>query len=184
MSKIIFVSGPCGTGKSTFADAYAKHLVNKEHKTIYVIHGDDFHEGFIEPEETGDLFVNGEAANEIKWNDILKFNWDCILYTAGKALQNGIDVIIDYVIENELPKVKNLAESHGAELYYIVLTATEDELERRICSRGDIDLIERAKFLKKELDSMPQNISHIYDNTLKSVQQSINEIEIEKYLVK
>lgn len=184
MSKIIFVSGPCGTGKSTFADAYAKYLVNKEHKTIYVIHGDDFHEGFIESEETGDLFVNGEAANKIKWNDILKFNWDCILYTAGKALQNGIDVIIDYVIEDELPKVKDLAENYGAELYYIVLTATEDELERRIRSRGDIDLIERAKFLKKKLDSMPQNINHIYDNTLKSVKQSIEEIEIEKYLVK
>ena len=45
MAKIIFVSGPCGCGKSTFTNAYAKHLVDKNRKTVYVIHGDDFHAG-------------------------------------------------------------------------------------------------------------------------------------------
>ena len=46
MAKIIFVSGPCGTGKSTFADAYARHMVNESGKTVYVIHGDDFRAGY------------------------------------------------------------------------------------------------------------------------------------------
>ena len=79
MPKIIFVSGACGSGKSTFADALARHLVRQNHKTVYVIHGDDFHSGFREPEEKGDFFVNGQASDQVLWEDILRFNWDCIL---------------------------------------------------------------------------------------------------------
>ena len=183
MNKIIFISGPCGTGKSTFTDAYAKHLVSEKGKTVYVIHGDDFHAGFVEPEDKGDFFVNGEASDTIHWEDILKFNWDCIIATAGRALSQGTDVLIDYVIEDELPRVKELASLHDASLYYIVLTATEDELERRIRNRGDMDMIERAKFLKRKLDSLPENAGHIYDNTDKPLEKMIKEIELNDYKV-
>ena len=181
--KIIFVSGPCGTGKSTFTDKYARHLVSESGKTVYVIHGDDFHAGFVEPENKGDFFVNGEASDTVLWEDILKFNWDCIIATADRALRQGTDVLIDYVIEDELPRVKELAALHNAKLYYIVLTASEDELERRIRERGDTDMIERARFLKRKLDKMPENAGHIYDNTDKSVEKAIREIEPEKYEV-
>ena len=183
MNRIIFISGPCGTGKSTFTDAYARHLVSETGRTVYVIHGDDFHAGFVEPEDKGDFFVNGEASDAVLWEDILKFNWDCIIATAGRALTQGIDVLIDYVIEDELPRVRNLASSYGASLYYIVLTATEDELEKRIRDRGDIDMIERAKFLKRKLDSLPENAGHIYDNTDKPLEKMINEIELNEYKV-
>ncbi len=181
--KIIFVSGPCGTGKSTFTDKYARHLVSESGKTVYVIHGDDFHAGFVEPENKGDFFVNGEASDTVLWEDILKFNWDCIIATADRALRQGTDVLIDYVIEDELPRVKELAALHNAKLYYIVLTASEDELERRIRERGDTDMIERARFLKRKLDKMPENAGHIYDNTDKSVEKTIREIEPENYEV-
>ena len=181
MKKIIFVSGPCGTGKSTFTDAYARNMVSKSGKTVYVIHGDDFHAGFVEPENKGGFFVNGEASDAVLWEDILRFNWDCILATADRALTQGIDVLIDYVIEDELPRVKELASLHNVKLYYIVLTATEDELERRIRSRGDLDMIERARFLKRKLDSLPENLGHIYDNTGRSLEQMLGEIELKDY---
>jgi len=49
MNNIYFFSGPCGVGKSTLAYAYAKHLTNTGiRKQVYVIHGDDFHQGFVE----------------------------------------------------------------------------------------------------------------------------------------
>ena len=76
MQKIYFISGPCGSGKTTFANAFAVHLVRQEHKTVYLIHGDDFHQGFIEPEDKGYFFVGGEAHNRVLWEDILRFNWD------------------------------------------------------------------------------------------------------------
>ena len=148
MPKIIFISGACGSGKSTFADALARHLVRQDHKTVYVIHGDDFHGGFREPEEKGDFFVNGrepeekgdffvngQASDQVLWEDILRFNWDCIISTAQRALQDNLDVAIDYVIEDELPRVQELAEKNRVPLYYIVLTADAEEIE--ICRGFD-----------------------------------------------
>jgi len=183
MAKIIFISGPCGCGKTTFTNAFAKHMVNRNHKTMYVIHGDDFHKGFKEPEDKGDFFADGQAVDTVYWEDILRFNWDCMMQTAERALSDNLDVVIDYVIETELPRVKALSEKTGAELYYIVLTATEKELERRIRYRGDSDMIERAKFLKRELDAMPENQGHLIDNTETDTEDLIEAIDLEKFRV-
>lgn len=161
----------------------ARHLVRQDHKTVYVIHGDDFHSGFREPEEKGDFFVNGQASDQVLWEDILRFNWDCIISTAQRALQDNLDVVIDYVIEDELPRVRELAEKNRVPLYYIVLTADAEEIERRIRERGDVDLIERALFLKKKLEKMPENQGHIYDNTGKKSEDAIRDIWLEQYRV-
>ena len=176
MAKIIFISGPCGCGKSTFTDAYAKHLVRLEGKPVYVIHGDDFHRGFVEPEEKDAFFVNGEASDSVQWEEILSFNWDCILATAERALKQNLTVLIDYVIEEELPRVKALADLYHASLYYFVFTAEAEALELRIRERGDIDMIERSLFLKKKLEVMPENQGHLYDNTEKTIAEEIAEI--------
>ena len=183
MNKIIFISGPCGSGKSSFTDAYARYLVKQNRKTVYVIHGDDFHQGFIEPEDKDDFFIDGQASDLNLWDRIIRFNWDCILSTAGKALEQDLDVLIDYVIEEELPLVQELAESHHAELYYIVLTASEQELTDRIQKRGDTDMIQRALFLKNKLESMPVNHGHLYDNTGKKIEETVKEIELSCYLI-
>ena len=183
MRRIIFISGPCGCGKSTFADAYAKHLVRQDHRTVYVIHGDDFHGGFVEPEDKPEFFRDGQASDRVLWEEILRFNWDCIIATADRALRQGLDVIIDYVIEDELPRVRALAEKHGASLCYIVLTADEEEIEKRIRGRGDTDMIRRALFLKRKLESMPENQGHLYDNTGKTPEEAIREIDPERYRV-
>ena len=181
MPKIIFVSGSCGSGKTTFANALAKYLVRQEHKTVYLIHGDDFHKGFKQPEDKGNFFVDGQASDQVLWEDILRFNWDCMIDTAGRALRQGLDVIMDYVMEDELPRVKALAAEYGADLYYIVLTADTEEIERRIRSRGDTDLIERARFLKEKLEAMPENRGHLYDNTGKTTEDMIREIKLERF---
>ncbi len=182
MPKIIFISGACGSGKSTFANVLARDLVRKDHKTVYIIHGDDFHGGFLEPEEKGGFFVDGQASDQVLWEDILRFNWDCIISTAQRALQDNLDVVIDYVIEDELPRVQELAEMNHAALYYIVLTADAEELERRIRERGDIDMIERSLFLKKKLEAMPENQGYIYNNTGKKTEDTIQEIKLEQFL--
>ena len=183
MPKIYFISGACGSGKSTFADAWARHLVQRDNKTVYVIHGDDFHGGFAEPEEKGDFFVDGQASDQVLWEDILRFNWDCILFTAQRALQDHLDVVIDYVIEDELHRVRELAEKNQASLYYIVLTADADELEKRIRNRGDVDLIGRALFLKQKLEAMPENQGHLYNKTGIKAEDVLREIEPDLYRV-
>ena len=183
MPKIVLISGACGCGKTTFADAYAGHLVRQGHKTVYLIHGDDFHRGFIEPEDKGDFFRDGQASDQVRWEDILRFNWECMTAPVGRALQQGMDVIIDYVVEDELPRVMKLAAEYRANLYYIVLTADAEEIKRRIRGRGDTDLTERALFLKKKLEAMPENRGHLFNTTGKPIDEMIREIVPEQYIL-
>lgn len=185
MNNIYFFSGPCGAGKSTLADAYAKYLTNTGiRKQVYVIHGDDFHQGFVETDYKDSFWKEGQAADQIVWTEILKFNWECIIETAEKVLTRGLDVVIDYVVEEELPLLLKLAKEHNARLYYVVLTASEDAITQRIEERGDVEMVERALFLKKELENLPENQGHVFDNTGKAVPEEIKELyeNMERYL--
>lgn len=184
MSNIYFISGPCGVGKSTLADAFAKYLTNTGiRKQVYVIHGDDFQQGFVETDYKDSFWKDGLAADQIVWEEILKFVWECIIDTAEKVLDRGLDVVIDYVVEDELPLLLKLAEEKNAKLYYLVLTASEETITERIESRGDTEMAERALFLKQKLEKLTENQGHIFDNTGKTVQEEIAEIykDIESY---
>ncbi len=174
MANIYFISGPCGCGKSSLTDALADYMVKVEKQPrVYVIHGDDYHHGFVGMyEEDPDL----TEISPLSWKEVLKFNWDCIIDVAGKALARGLDVVIDYVVEDEMPLLQKLAAEHNASLYYIVLTASEETIVDRIRKRGDDELIERAKFLKHKLDNLPETQGHLYDNTEKSTDQEVKEI--------
>lgn len=186
MANIYFFSGPCGCGKTTLTNAFAEHLVKIEKRTrIYVIHGDDFHHGFVGMYEEDAFCAEEPNSNPLAWEQVLKFNWECILDVAGKALKRGLDVVIDYVVEDELPLLQNLAKEHNAKLHYVVLTASEETIKEHLQIRGDEELIERALFLKKKLDSLPENQGHLYDNTGKFVAEEVAEISgcIEKFLV-
>ena len=179
---IYLFSGPCGCGKSTLSDAFAKYLVNQCGKRqVYVIHGDNFHDGFVESDDRGPCFADGQPTSALDWPGILAFNWDCILMVAGKALAKGLDVVIDYVVEEELPLVRELAGKHHARLYYVVLTASREEISRRITQRGDAELIERVWFLKSKLESMPENQGHVLDNTGLPAEREVERMDIEQY---
>ena len=178
MKNIYVFSGPCGCGKSTLADAYARHLVTASDKLqIYVIHGDDFHKGFAET----DRHVGSSCPGFLYWSDILIFNWECILNTARSALTRGLDVIIDYVIEDELPLLKELAQANQARLYYVVLTASQEELRQRLIRRGSSSLIDRSLFLKGKLEALPENQGHLYSTSGKTPEQEVEELAISGY---
>lgn len=184
MANIYFFSGPCGCGKTTLSNAFAKQLANNNSvNQVYLIHGDDFHAGFVETDNKEAVFVNGQASNLLLWQDILKFNWDCILTVAKKVLDRGLDVVIDYVIEDELPLVKKIAEEYSANLYYVVLTASENTIRQRIAERGDVELTDRALFLKNKLDTMSENQGHLFDNTGMSVEEELQQLQISEFIV-
>ena len=115
MANIYFFSGPCGCGKTTLTNAFAEHLVKIEKRTrIYVIHGDDFHHGFVGMYEKDAFCTEEQATNPLAWFQVLKFNWECMLDVAGKALARGLDVVMDYVVEDELPLLQTLATEYDA----------------------------------------------------------------------
>ena len=169
MADVYLFSGPCGSGKTTLSEAFA----HQHDRPLYLIHGDDFQAGFITPEHT-----DGPA-----WADVLRFNWSCILTTARSALTLGVDVVIDYVVEDELPQVTSLAQEFGAKLHYIVLTADEALLHDRLQQRGDAWLIERALFLKAKLDKMPENQGRLLDVTGLGVQQVLQQLRQPKFIM-
>lgn len=180
MRNIYIFSGPCGCGKSTLTNAYAEHLVRSaKAEQVYVIHGDDFHKGFVEkrPLET-------PGPDFLHWPDILRFNWDCILSVAGKALDRDLDVVIDYVVEDELPLLKQLAKQHDAKLFYVVLTASKAELRQRLIGRGSSELIERSFFLKRQLEHASENQGHLYCISGKTMEEEIRDLDISCYEVR
>ena len=69
-------------------------------------------------------------------------------------------------------------------MYYIVMTAASREIERRIRERGDVQLIERALFLKRKLEAMGENRGRLYDTTGKTTDEMLREIDMEKYALK
>ena len=85
--------------------------------------------------------------------------------------------------------VRHLREKAAAagcrdlEEYRLFLLEHAEELEKRIRNRGDTDMLERALFLKRELEAMPENRGHLYNNTGKSPEDMIREIVPEQYLV-
>ncbi len=181
---IYLFSGPCGCGKTTLTNAWAKKLVNEgKRKQIYVIHGDDFHAGFVEADCKDAFFEDGQPAGIMEWEEILKFNWECILDTAGRALARGLDVAVDYVVEDELPLMRQLAETYHARLYYVVLTAEEETIRQRIAGRGDVEMTERALFLKNKLEHMAENQGHLFDTTQKTAEQELSELKMESFLL-
>ena len=107
------------------------------------------------------------------------------VFAANKLSEclKDLGVKINYVIEDELPRVLALAARQHAVLYYIVLTADAEEIERRIRNRGDIDLIDRALFLKRKLDAMPENKGYLYNNTGKTTDEAIAEIVPDRFII-
>ena len=180
MSNIYVFSGPCGCGKSTLSDAYGTHLVQSGARNqVYVIHGDDFHRSFIET----DRRVGPDCPGFQYWPDVLRFIWECIISVARKALARNLDVIIDYVVEDELPLLRALAQEMQAELFYVVLTASEEELIRRLTGRGSSGLIERSLFLKEKLDHSPEHRAYLFDISGKSVAEEVAELDILRHEV-
>lgn len=155
MPTLWLLSGPCGAGKTTLSAALAEHLSRQQDgRQVCLLHGDDFHRALMGDER---------SSAALPWAEVLRFNWDCLLSAAGHALSRGIDVVMDYIVEEELPLVRRLAAQHGASLRYAVLTAPEDVLRQRLMRRGDAHLIPRAIALREQLHAMPENRSRLVD---------------------
>lgn len=164
MNTVYLITGACGCGKSTLSKMLMKELRN----TI-LITGDELHEIF-------------GGKRDIEWLDRLRITWENIISVAQNSLRNQLNVIIDYVVEDELPLLLEGLKAFEYELRYMVLVTDEDNIRLRITKRGDVDMIDRALFLNKKLGNEPLNEMYLYDNTDRAIEEELDAIiHNEKY---
>lgn len=157
---IYIISGPCGVGKSTIS----KGLVRKLEKTVLV---------------EGDLITAMFAGDEQPpWEEKLSIVWQNLSSLTKNFLQNGYDVVIDYVVEDEFEWFYKELQQAGLDvtLHYYVLRADAEVIVERITKRGDTDMIPRSLELLQQLENNKENAPHLYDTTNKDPNVIIDEI--------
>lgn len=109
--------------------------------------------------------------------------WENIILVTQNSLRNHLNVIIDYVVEDELPLLLEGLKEFEYELRYMVLVADEDNIRLRITKRGDVEQLARALFLNKKLGQEPLNQLFLYENSDKTVEEELEAIiHDERYL--
>ncbi|MFD1134544.1 AAA family ATPase [Paenibacillus urinalis] len=144
-SSVYLISGPLGVGKSTVSKALADTM-----NQCALIEGDlllHIYRGDTEPE----------------WEERLRIAWLNITAVARNLIQNGIHVVIDFVVEDELEWFCEQLSDLGVTIHYAVLHAEPDTLNTRLHQRGDGQYIERSLFLRNKLISSSSNQAFLLD---------------------
>ena len=144
------ISGPCGCGKTSVSRLLAEML-----SSVYRIEGDTLHAGFC-------------GRNDVPWEKRLAVTWEQICLLAQNTLSNGFHTVVDYVVEGELPQLLKATAGYTVDIYYVVLTASEKTLQKRLSRRGDAELLERSWFLRKKLIGDTQNRSFLLETDSKT----------------
>ncbi|MBE9915937.1 ATP-binding protein [Paenibacillus donghaensis] len=155
---IYLVSGPVGIGKSTTSKKLAQVV-----KKCVLLEGDSILQMF-------------EYGAETSWEKRLSLTWDNILTLTRNLIQNDFNVVIDFVVEDELDWFCKHISDLQVTLKYIVLRASKEKLIERIRMRGDIDSTERSLFLLNKLESTPSNQQFLFDTTLRNSTEIVEAI--------
>ncbi|TYS58432.1 AAA family ATPase [Sutcliffiella horikoshii] len=160
MRNVYIISGPCGVGKSTITKGLACKL-----KKAVLIEGDLISAMFVGEEQPA-------------WEEKLSIVWQNLSSLTKNFLLNGYDVVIDYVVEDELKWFCKDLHQTGVDvtLHYFVLRADPDALVERITKRGDTGMIPRSFELLHQLENKEENAPHLYDTTNKEPNVIIEEI--------
>ncbi|MFD2611627.1 AAA family ATPase [Paenibacillus gansuensis] len=155
---VYLISGPLGVGKSTVS----KTLANAMNQCVLI---------------EGDLLLHvyrGET--EPPWEERLRLAWLNIVAVTRNFLLNGLDVVIDFVVEDELQWFTNQLSDLEVTLHYIVLHAAPDNLTARLYQRGDAQSIHRSLFLRNKLMASPTNEPFLLDTDGKNPVELAEEI--------
>ncbi|NGP58332.1 ATP-binding protein [Paenibacillus thiaminolyticus] len=155
---IYLVSGPVGVGKSTISKKLAQMV-----KKCVLLEGDFILHMF-------------EYGSETSWEERLSLTWENILTLTRNLIQNDFNVVIDFVVEDELDWFCKHISDLQVTLKYIVMRADKEKLIERIRMRGDIESIERSLFLLNKLESTPSNQQFLFDTTLRNSTEIVDAI--------
>lgn len=131
MRTIYLISGPIGVGKSTVSRALAERIQGS------LIVGDDLY--------------NLEDEVNLEWSEKLQKGWNRILQTTIDQIRHNKNVIIDFVVEDELHWFINQLSGFDCRFVYVVLIADKETIIDRLKQRDDLRYKDRAMELLTQL---------------------------------
>ncbi|QHW32910.1 AAA family ATPase [Paenibacillus rhizovicinus] len=154
---IYLISGPLGVGKSTTSKALAQTM-----QPCVLIEGDHILHMF--------------QGYSTSWEERLRLSWKNILALTRNFIQDGFDVVVDFVVEDELAWFCSQVADLPANLNYVALMADEPRIIERLHTRGDIQCLDRSLFLRNQMLLSPSNQPFLYDTTMKDTAQIVEDI--------
>ncbi|WP_309119367.1 AAA family ATPase [Paenibacillus sp.] len=155
---VYLISGPLGVGKSTVSKSLANAM-----KQCALIEGDlllHIYRGETEP----------------PWEERLRLAWLNIVAVTRNLLGHGLDVVIDFVVEEELEWFRGQLSDVDVTLRYAVLHAEPDTLMGRLRQRGDEQYINRSLFLLNKLKTSRGNGPFLLDADRKRAEELAEEM--------
>ncbi len=160
MNKLYVITGPAGVGKSTISYEIGKRL----EKSV-VIEGDTVY----------NFFVGGrirpwypDAPLELFWNN-------CIMLIKS-YLENGYDVIFNYIIKNkELEKLERSFKDYDF-IFTCLLVEERTIVKRDLLRSEDCRMYERSLILLKEFIDCNYDSDYIIDSSNLTVDETVEKI--------
>lgn len=160
MNKLYILTGPAGVGKSTISKIIAKKL----EKSV-LIEGDDVYNFFV-----------GGRISPWKENAPLDLFWDNCIYLMNSYLENGYDVVFNYIIKpNQLKRLQEKFSNY--EIIFKVLLTDEETIVKRDEERTlDCQMGERSLILLKEFIDCNYDKDYIMDTSSLTIEETVNKI--------
>ena len=163
MKTLYIITGPAGVGKSTISKGIAE-LKNKS--------------ALIEGDEIYHQVVGGYVSPWKEGNHLDTF-WKVCINSIKAYLEDGYDVVFNYIIEPErLEVLKEVFKDYN--LKFVVLLVNEETLLKRDLERPeDCQMKERCIVLLNEFKNHNYDSKYIIDTSNISISDTINTIENE-----
>ena len=160
MNKLYIITGPAGVGKSTIS----KEIAQQSSKSVLI---------------EGDVIYNFFVGGRIRpWypEAPLKLFWNNCIYLINSYLEEGYDVVFNYIIKPD--QFKKLQEKFkDYEIVFKVLMVDEETIVKRDKLRpNDCQMGERSLVLLKEFIDANYDDKYILNTTELSIEETINKI--------
>lgn len=169
MNTLYLITGPAGVGKSTIS----KEIALRKEKSV-LIEGDDIYHHVI-----------GSYVSPWKEGNHLNTFWKVCIETIKIYLNDGYDVVFNYIIEEEnLEEIKNTFNNYKIK-FVCLLTSGEDLIKRDKQRPEDCQMGDRCLVLLNDFKNKKFNSNNFLNTSSLSVLETVDIIEKEeKYILK
>ena len=165
---IFLISGPLGVGKTTLTRRLATQ------RKAGLINGDA-------------LFTPLKQISTLGWEKGLRITWKNILNITTQYLDNGLDVVIDFTVQDELKWFVKELKKHGTPFdlrYIVLLTDSKTLLSRLEKKKGSKQFVESALSSLTALSKDPLNKPYVCHTTGRTPSELVAICLLEKFKYK